>query len=162
MIAIRPMSLSDAEPLSALATDGSLWEKTALPANVDSLSLREFIKRTADLPWYFTIIVDGEIAGACSLERGNGHYSKLAEFGGWLGKRFHGKHISIEVIRLCTEVARKNGIVRIESRPACDNVAAHIALLRGGFHFEGIREKAFTRENVTLDEWTYAMILEAS
>lgn len=153
---LRPFRDDDAPFLERAFADARIWELTEPPPSVDlAMAIAQ------QVPQCWIIDLDGEPVGSCSIIVGRGAHEKQGEWGGWLLPEATKKGVATKALRIALLWAQERGLVRVESRPAADNVLSHAVLERAGMRLESIAADAFYRRGKVIDEFVYVWTKEA-
>lgn len=154
-ITIRNFRDDDAAFLESAFADARIWGLTEDPPPLDlAMALGQQIEQC----WIAEL--DGMPVGSCSIIVGRGAHQKQGEWGGWLLPEAMKRGVATEALRLALVWAQERGLVRVESRPAADNLLSHAVLERAGMRLESIAADAFYRRGKVLDEFVYVWTKE--
>ncbi|WP_207531595.1 GNAT family N-acetyltransferase [Desertivirga arenae] len=105
-------------------------------------------------------IFSGEnFAGIISFTFQEDIYRHSAEIGFWLGKRFQGRGIMTEAVRLGSEYAfRDLNIIRLFAAVFEPNIASKQVLVKNGFQMEGKRRKAVIKNKEFVNDYLFAKL----
>ncbi|NAS14389.1 GNAT family N-acetyltransferase [Poritiphilus flavus] len=162
-ITLRKFSEKDAPRLALLCNNIKIWNNVRdyLPhpySEKDGLAFVRAIK-DEDPQATFAIDYENELAGCIGIQPQKDVYRLTAEIGFWIGEPFWGKGIAPVAIRLVAKyVFEELGLVRIYACCFDFNTASQKALIKAGFHREGVAEKAIIKNDRIGDEIRFAMI----
>jgi len=107
----------------------------------------------------FTIVVDGEAAGAVGLIVEEDVYRCSAELGYWLGEEHWGKGIMPRAVeKVVVHAFEALGLHRVYARVYANNKPSQRVMQKVGFEQEAILRKAAIKEGKIQDVYLYAMI----
>lgn len=156
-VILRPWMQSDCRRLFELVKDAGTWSLTQDPMIEDETSLSRAMFAAPD--WAFTVLhPDRGIVGSFSLFRGTGQYARRAELGGFLMSDLRHCGLGPAVGRALLEFADENGIVRVDARPAKDNLAACRGCELAGMKLEATLKDAVLRGDTMVDECVYSWV----
>ena len=156
-VILRPFMMNDASKLIELIRDQRTWLHTQDPEIKDEAHLVRIVHGMPD--WVFTVLhPELGICGSFSLLKGSGQYSKRAELGGWLSALAKDNGLGTEIARQLIVFAAENGIVRVDARPAADNLQACRTCEAAGMKLEATMKDAVTRDNKMIDERVYSWL----
>ena len=116
--------------------------------------LRTYTKTKTAVP--FAIDINGKVIGGIGLENIEGH---KAEIGYWLGKKYWGKGIMTEAVKLITNFAFKRlKLKRVYGTIFSPNKASARVLEKNGYKLEGILRKHYHKDGKIYDGLMYAKI----
>jgi len=105
----------------------------------------------------FSVVVNGEAAGAIGIFPQSDIHEKNAEMGYWLAEHFWGKGIITRAIEQIVEYGFKTfDITRIFSRPFSSNPTSQRVLEKAGFVCEARLKNAIYKNGSYFDELIYA------
>ncbi len=105
------------------------------------------------------VVVDGHAIGGVDVIFGSGVFGKGAELSIWLAKQYRGQGIGSKVIkRMCEDIFANYDIIRIESHPYSNHIAAAMALRSAGFKHEGTVHSAIFKNNTSYDYEIFAIL----
>ena len=107
----------------------------------------------------FVIEVDGEAVGKINMKLFDPYNKTKAKIGYWIGKKYRGKGIVTEVVKLIVPYwMNKYKLSRIEARARTYNKASARVLEKSGFKLEGILRKNVLKDGKLYDDFLYARI----
>ncbi len=166
-ISLRTLRASDVVSLFQNAKDKDIAKYTTLPHPYKLKNATDFIKITKKNQRQKKAYELGielketkEIIGMVSLMDIDSR-NKNAELGYWLGKKYWGKKIMKEAIKLILNFGFKRlKLVKVYARVAHPNIASARLLEKSGFTYEGkLRKKEF-RNKRWCDELRYSILRE--
>lgn len=90
------------------------------------------------------VVVDGELCGGVSVERGSDIERHSAEIGYWLGRSVWGRKIATAAVRCARDWAfRSHGVERLHAEVMAGNAASVRVLEKAGFRHEGVARRAY-------------------
>ena len=163
-VRIRRAGLDDVDFLVELFTHAEVEPFLAAVRSKDPDSVRDEIVRSDDEPeafGVFVIEVDGERAGTMRFERSNKR-SRIANLGGLaVHPDFRGGKISDEAARLFQRhLIHDLGFHRVQLEIYSFNERAMRHAERAGFIREGVRRKAYWRNDEWVDAVLYGLVAE--
>lgn len=118
-----------------------------------------WLERVQDTETVFAIEIDGEAAGGIGLPQQPDVGRRSAEIGYWLGEAHWGRGIATEAVQAVTAHGfERLDLVRIYACIFQWNPASVRVVPKAGYHFEGRRRKAVTKDGQTIDDLLYAII----
>ena len=103
----------------------------------DALRFIEVVHGKGPRAPHWAVQVDGEVAGIMGVFPGEGVYRYNAELGYWLGRRFWGRGVGTEAIRLAVAHAWSElPLRRLYAEVFADNAGSIRALEKNGFTVE--------------------------
>ena len=164
-INLRKLKKSDALSIYQNAKDFDIARYTTLPHPYKLKNAKDFIGITHQeirKKKAFALGIEfketKEIIGMMSLIDID-HDNKNAEIGYWLGKKYWGKKIMKEAIKLILNFGFKRlKLVRIYARVMHPNISSAKLLERSGFQYEGTMRKAILRRGKWMDCLSYSVL----
>ena len=164
-INLRKLKKSDASAIYRNAKDFDIVRYTTLPypyklknAEIFIKSTHQKIQRNESFELGIESKETKEIIGMISLAKID-HHSKNAEIGYWLGKKYWGKKIMKEAVRLILNFGfKKLKLVRIYAKVMHPNIASAKLLEKSGFKYEGRTRKAVLRKGRWMDDLRYSIL----
>ncbi len=105
------------------------------------------------------IMVDGHAVGGVDVIFSSGLFSRSAELSIWLAKPYRGQGLGGRVIKkICEDTFDNYDILRIESHPYSNHIAAAQALRTAGFKHEGTVRSAIFKNNTTYDYEIFSIL----
>jgi RimJ/RimL family protein N-acetyltransferase len=103
------------------------------------------------------VVIDGEVCGAVSLHKIKKNHK--AEIGYWLAKKYWGRGIFSEVIKIVTELSfKKFKLRRIYAGVYSFNPASMKVLIKNGYVLEGVLKKDIKKGGRLFDKHIYAKV----
>ena len=163
-VLIRRARADDVGFLVELFTHDEVEPFLAAVRPTDSESVRAQIERSdsePDAAGVFIVEVDGERAGTMSFERAN-RRSRIADIGGLaIHPDFRGSKISDEAARqFQRHLIRDLGFHRVQMEIYGFNERAMAHAERSGFTREGVRRKAYWRNEQWVDSVLFGLVEE--
>ncbi len=163
-VSIRRAYLDDVDFLVELFTHEEVEPFLAAIRPKDHESVRADVERSEAEPdafGVFVIEVDGQPAGTMRFERAN-RRSRIADLGGLaIHPDFRGSRISDEAARLFQlHLLRELGFHRVQLEIYGFNERAIRHAERSGFTREGVRRKAYWRNDEWVDGVLYGLVAE--
>jgi putative acetyltransferase len=163
-VLIRRAHADDVDFLVELFTHDEVEPFLAAVRPKDSESVRAQIERSdsePDAAGVFIVEVDGERAGTMSFERAN-RRSRIADLGGLaIHPDFRGSKISDEAARhFQHHLIRDLGFHRVQMEIYSFNERAMAHAERSGFTREGVRRKAYWRNEQWVDGVLFGLVEE--
>jgi RimJ/RimL family protein N-acetyltransferase len=163
-VLIRRAHADDLDFLVELFTHDEVEPFLAAVRPKDSESVRAQIERSdsePDAAGVFIVEVDGERAGTMSFERAN-RRSRIADLGGLaIHPDFRGSKISDEAARqFQRHLIRDLGFHRVQMEIYGFNERAMAHAQRSGFTREGVRRKAYWRNEQWVDSVLFGLVEE--
>ncbi|GLJ55488.1 hypothetical protein SUGI_1191580 [Cryptomeria japonica] len=162
-VTLRNFEESDLDDFMEWATDEEVYRFSMRGTFKSREEAEMYIKNEGmGHPWLKAICVEGRAVGAINLRRGLADSSCRAEIGYGLARRWWGKGIATEAVKLC--VSRAFGdmpdLERIEGLVEPENVASQRVLEKAGFVKEGLLCKYFAFKEKTRDFYSYCFLSE--
>jgi RimJ/RimL family protein N-acetyltransferase len=163
-VTIRRAASGDVDFLAGLVTHDEVAPFLAAVRSSSPAELRAEIERDADDPesaGTYVIEVDGEPAGTMSFERVN-RRSRIAALGGLaLHPRFRGHGVADEASRLFQRhLMDELGFHRLQLEVYAFNERALRHAERAGFVREGVRRRAYWRNDTWVDGILFGLVAE--
>jgi RimJ/RimL family protein N-acetyltransferase len=163
-VGIRRAQLDDAEYIASLYTHEDVEPFLAAVRPKDLEAVRAEIERSEAEPdafGIFVVEVAGERAGTMQFRRTN-ERSRIADLGGLaVHPDFRGRHVSDEAARLFQRhLVRDLGFHRVQLEIYGFNERAMRHAERSGFTREGVRRKAYWRNDEWVDGVLYGLVAE--
>ncbi len=165
-IRLKKLKISDAEFISRCAKNKDITKYTFVIAPpFDLKEAKKFIKKTQKdiknkkgFEFGIELKEAGELIGTINLLNIN-YKNKNANIGFWIDKKYWGKGISDEAIKLMLGFGfKKLKLKRIQARVLHKNIRAQKLLERLGFKLEGrLRKKTFLK-NQWFDDLIYGIL----
>lgn len=116
-----------------------------------------------DPPGDLAIEVDGRAIGSCGIEVGQGIGQRTGHIGYWIGERYWGRGIGTAVVQALIVYAWATfDVDRLQAEVFAGNAASARVLQKNGFHLEGTRHKAISKDGRLIDEWMYVLFRSES
>lgn len=162
-IDIRIWCDEDIQQLQSIANnfEVSKYLRNVFPYPYTNEDAQNFIAfaNSAEDQFLRAIIVDGLVAGGCSLELQQDVNCYNAELGYWLGKSFWHQGIASKVVHQVCEYGFQNTqAVRIYAEVFADNLASCRVLEKNGFRQEGRLHKSVYKHGKFMDSLLYARL----
>jgi len=161
---LRPWRMDDVSSLALIANS------RAIARNLTHLFPHPYTEQNA-IDWVteragpsgrllaWAIEVQGQLAGGCGLEQGEGVFRRSAHLGYWLGEAYWGRGIATAATRALVKWAfGERDFVRLEAGVFSWNPASARVLEKVGFVREGVHRKSVERFGELADRAIYAMI----
>ena len=164
-INLRKLKKSDAPSIYQNAEDFDIARYTTLPHPYKLKNAEDFIKSTHQkirkkkaFELGIELKENKEIIGMMSLMNID-CVNKNAEIGYWLGKKYWGKKIMKEAVKLILNFGfKKLKLVRIYARVMHPNISSAKLLEKSGFHYEGRMRKTTLRKGKWMDDLRYSIL----
>jgi len=164
---LRKLKKSDAQSIYQNAKDFEIARYTTVPHPYTLNDASDFIRRThqkmrkkTDYELGIELKENKKIIGMISLTKIN-YDNKNAEIGYWLGKKYWGRKIMKEAIRLILNFGfGELKLVRIYARVMHPNIASAKLLEKSGFKYEGRMRKTIFRRGKWFDDLIYSLLRE--
>lgn len=162
-IALRDLSpeMADAIAMEANHPEIAVYLRDVFPYPYAREDADAFIRfsLTSSAVRNLAIYSHDTFAGIIGLTFQHDIYRHSAEVGFWLGKRFHGRGIMTEAVRLvCHHAFDELNIVRLYACVFEPNVASKRILEKNGFRVEGVRRKAVVKNKQFFDDFFMAKL----
>jgi RimJ/RimL family protein N-acetyltransferase len=160
---VRDWRRTDKDSLLAHANNRNVWINLAhrFPhpyTAADADAWFELLARTPS-PTHWALEVDGAAVGGIGIDRGEGIWSKSAQFGYWLGEPFWGRGIVSAAVRATVEhVFATTDLVRLESPVFAWNPASMRVLEKCGFVREGVARNGVFKDGQLVDAVMFARL----
>lgn len=161
---LRPYRKGDEEAVARHAHDKEIAANTAVPYPYTLKDAKEWVK--INLTKYnkpdsdhrvFAIEIDGEACGTVSLCKIVKEHK--AELGYWLGRKYWGQGVMIEVVKLITKYGFKElKLRRIYAHVYLFNPASKKVLEKAGYETEGILKKEAKKGGKYIDAYLLAKV----
>jgi RimJ/RimL family protein N-acetyltransferase len=163
-IALRRAGIDDADFLLALVTHAEVEPFLAAVGSKTREEILADIARSESEPaafGVFVVEVDGERAGTIRFSRAN-ERSRIADLGGLaVHPDFRGMKVGDETARLIQRhLLRDLGFHRLQLEVYGFNERAQVHAERSGFVREGVRRKAYWRNDEWVDGVLYGLVAE--
>ena len=166
-INLRKLKKSDAMSIYKNARDYDIARYTMIPYPYKLKGAEDFIKathRNIKKRKAFELGIEHreseEIIGMMSLLDVD-HDNKNAEIGYWLDKKYWGKNIMKEAVKLILNFGFKElKLVRIHARIMHPNIASAKLLEKSGFQYEGRMRKTIFRKGKWMDDLRFSILKE--
>src|SRR3989344_7000798 len=164
-INLRKLKKSDASSIYQNAKDFGIAKYTTLPHPYTLKNAEDFIKKTHQKirkKKAFELGIElketNEIIGMMSLMNID-YDNKNAEIGYWLGKKYWGRKIMKEAIKLILNFGfKKLKLVRIYARVMHPNISSVKLLEKSGFQYEGRMRRTTLRKGKWMDDLRYSIL----
>ncbi len=164
-INIRKLKKSDAPFIYQNAKDFEIAKYTTIPHPYKLKNAEDFIKTThqkmrkkKSFELGIELKENKKIIGIIGLTNIN-YNNKNAEIGYWLGKKYWGKGIMKEAIKLILKFGfKKLKLVRIYARVMHPNIASAKLLEKSGFKYEGRMRKTTLKKGKWMDDLKYSIL----
>ena len=166
MVQIRPWFWTDAERLTLLLNNKSIWDNVRdylpFPYTLNDANL--FLENNVDnhTSVNFAILYHGQLAGGIGFLPKDDVNKCSAEIGYWVGQHFWGKGIATEAVGLLIEKIKERTphVNRVYAEIFQNNKASMRALEKNGFHEESVRKKAVIKNGRILDDHIWVKLLD--
>ncbi len=150
--------------------EGSLWENYNEPQVIRSFvtnptekqfksDFKKGLKNQEKDAERFVIEIDGKAVGKINIKLFDPYNKTKAKIGYWIGKKYRGKGIVTEVIKLAVPYwMKKYKLKRVEARARTYNKASARVLEKAGFELEGILRKNVLKDGKLYDDFLYARL----
>ncbi|VVB52431.1 Acetyltransferase (GNAT) family protein [uncultured archaeon] len=140
--AFRPVEEKDLVEINRIVNDFEVARYLTLIPPVSLEETRQHFAENKKLgnPWY-TILVDGKIAGSFILRRQKGNNSHVAVFGINIDKPYWGHGVGAQALAYAEEEGRKIGVKKLELEVVQENERAVSLYEKDGFTIEGCKRK---------------------
>jgi len=164
-INLRKLKKSDAQCIYRNANDKLIAKYTTLPHPYKLDDAYSFIRKThqkLNKKKAFELGIElketKEIIGMISLIKVD-YNNKNAEIGYWLGKKYWGRKIMKEAIKLLLNFGfKKLKLIRIYAKLFHPNISSAKLLEKSGFQYEGQMRKAILKNNRWMDYLIYSIL----
>jgi RimJ/RimL family protein N-acetyltransferase len=160
-VSIRRAGESDLDFLAELYADEDVRPFLAASGSYDRDGVAEKIAQDPDTGGLLVVELDGKLAGAMGWEVGN-RRSRIARVSGLaVHPRYRGRRVADDAARLLQQhLIRELGFHRIELEIYGFNERAQRHAERAGFVREGVKRKAYARDDGWVDGVLYALVEE--
>lgn len=157
-IALRPLTSSDAEAFFAWAGDREVTQSLFWDAHESIEAAKSFLNSVVEPhPWFMAIVYDGHPVGAITLDQGKARSEKRAELGYVLAKKYWGKGIASEAVKLAIPKGFSElTIERIEALVDPGNIGSVRVLEKAGMTNEGRLCKYLVHRGKICDRFIFA------
>jgi len=164
-INLRKLKRSDALSICQNANDRLIAKYTRLPYPYKLDDAYNFIKKThqnlnkkKSFELGIELKENKEIIGVISLMKVD-YDNKNAEIGYWLGKKYWGRKIMKEAIKLLLNFGfKKLNLIRIYAKIMHPNISSAKLLEKSGFQYEGRMRKTITKDGKWMDNLIYSIL----
>lgn len=134
-----------------------MWERYTFRSEAESF----FINIIEKHQWFKAICLDEKVIGSITLDRGKGAHSCKAELGYVIAKKYWGKGIVTQAVKLAIQTSFKElDIVRIEAYVDPTNVGSQRVLEKNGFTQEGLMRNCIIQKGVLRDRFIYSLLMQ--
>lgn len=160
-VSIRPATPDDLDFVADLYAHEDVRPYLAASGRYDRDAVAEQLGRDPEAGGLFLVEVDGERAGAMGWELAN-RRSGIVRVGGLaVHPGFRGRRVADEAARLFQRhLIRERGFHRVELEVYGFNERAQRHAERAGFVREGVKRKAYRRDDGWVDGILYAVVAE--
>ena len=160
-VTIRPATGDDVDFLAELYADPDVRPFLAAAGSYGRDDVAERVARDPESGGLRVVELDGERAGAMAGELAN-RRSRIAHVSGLaVHPRFRGRRVGDEAARLLQRhLIRERGLHRLELEIYGFNERAQRHAERSGFVREGVKRKAYRRDDGWVDGVLYALVAE--
>ncbi len=158
---LRPWLPSDVEALVKHANNRKIWRNLTdgFPHPYTLADARAYVGTATRSETTFAIEVVGEAAGSIGLEVQTDVYSRGALIGYWLSEAYWGRGIMTAAVQVVTAYGFSHlNLARISAAIYAWNLPSMRVLEKAGYHLEGRRHKAVTKDGQTIDDVMYAIV----
>jgi RimJ/RimL family protein N-acetyltransferase len=114
--------------------------------------------REQEPPRDLAIEVEGQVAGSCGIQLGQGVSAYTGNIGYWLGERHWNRGIATALVRgLLIYIWETFDVQRLEAEVFAWNPASARVLEKNGFELEGTRRNAIFKDGQVIDERMYVL-----
>jgi RimJ/RimL family protein N-acetyltransferase len=118
-----------------------------------------FANVVADHPWFKAICFEGKVIGSITLDKGKGNHSCKAELGYVIARKYWGKGVATQAIKMTIQTGFKDlNVERIEAYIDPSNIASQRVLEKNGFEREGILRNFILHKGILSDRYIYASL----
>ena len=160
-VSIRAAGPGDVDFLTELYADEDVRPFLAAAGAYDRDGVARKLAQDPELGGVMIVEVEGEAAGAMAWELHN-RRSRIAGVSGLaVHPRFRGRHLADDAARLFQyHLIRERGFHRIELEIYGFNERAQRHAERAGFLWEGVKRKAYARDDGWVDGVLYALVAD--
>jgi RimJ/RimL family protein N-acetyltransferase len=162
---LRRLKMSDKESLARNINNKTIARNLlVIPYPYTAKDAKKFIHRTQKSQKkkppeeiIFGIEIEGEVVGTVGIHRIKKNHQ--AEIGYWIGKKYWGKGIMTEVVKMVTAYChQKLKLRRIYAKVFIFNEASKKVLEKNGYQLEGIMKKEALKKGKYIDAYLLAKI----
>lgn len=159
-ITLRTLTSTDINDFMVWATDDEVTKNMMWNSYTNRSEAEAFFKDVVDKhPWFKAICFDGKVIGSITLDKGKGTHSCKAELGYVIARKFWGKGLGTQAIKLAIEMGFKElNVERIEAYVDPSNVASQRVLEKSGFTKEGLLKNFVIQKGFVKDRFIYSYI----
>jgi|DewCreStandDraft_4_1066084.scaffolds.fasta_scaffold131532_1 RimJ/RimL family protein N-acetyltransferase len=163
---LREWTENDKDELIAIANEEDVYInlRDAFPhpyTENDAVNWIDFARNEKNKGLFFAIEVDKKLAGSIGITLKTDIYRKNAEIGYFLSKKFRGKGIMTNAVKIIVKYIFDNkDIIRIYAEPMAKNIASRKVLENAGFSCEAILKNYIIKQDTILDSCIYSLLKE--
>lgn len=159
IVELRPLVSTDAEAFFCWAGDCEVTHSLFWDAHPSLEAASIFLKNVAEKhPWFMAILYGGIPVGAITLDQGKARAEKRAELGYVLAKKYWGRGIVTEAVKLAIKRGFEDlPVLRIEAFVDPENKASVRVLEKSGMRKEGFLEKYLVHRGKVCDRFIFAL-----
>ena len=149
--------------LVAAADNRKVWRNLihTFPHPYTEADARAWIRRCREQSPSRDVVVEvnGEFAGVCGIQVGEGVSAYTGSVGYWLGERYWNRGIASRAFGLFLEYVWSTfDVERLQAEVFAWNPASARVLEKNGFLLEGTRRRAIHKDGEFVDEWFYSLL----
>lgn len=159
-IELREWRAEDAKDLCKVVNDTDRkYLRMVVQGEYTEAMASEYIARAVDSPRgvYRAIVIDGELAGCISVEKGRDIADIDGNIGCYMARKFTRHGVATQIVPTMAKLAfERLGLERITAYLATDNIGSTRVLEKCGFVCEGIMRRAAKMNGEIIDVAIYA------
>jgi ribosomal-protein-alanine N-acetyltransferase len=164
-VILRPWKKEDARQLAVIANNKNIWNnlRDSIPHPYTLKDAEQWITHCATQKpvLNFAVIYNAALAGSIGCVPKTDVYRRNIEIGYFIGETYWNLGIGTAAVRvLLNYIEKQFDVVRIYAEVYQYNKASMHVLRNNGFYLESIRRKSAIKNNVILDDYVWAKILE--
>lgn len=158
-IKLKPLTSLDALDVMVYASDDEVTKYMMWDSYKSVAELESFLRNIAEKhPFFNAICYEGNVVGSITLELGKGDALNKAELGYVLSRKYWGKGIATQAVRLAVEIGfQELGLTKIEALVDPENPASRRVLEKNGFLNTGLLKNHVVQKGIPKDRFFYGL-----
>ena len=156
---LRKMTSVDIDDFMEWATDDEVTKYMMWNSYTSREEAERFFQEVVEKhAWFRVICIDKKVVGSITLDKGKGAHSCKAELGYVLSRKYWGKGIATQAIKIALHSGFNDlDVERIEAFVDPSNVASQRVLEKNGLEKEGLLKNYIIQKGVVRDRVVYAL-----
>lgn len=160
IVSLQPFTSSNIDDFMEWATDDEVTKHMMWNSYISRNEAELFFVNVVEKhPWFKAICLGTKIFGSITLDKGKGAYSRKADLGYVLARKYWGNGIATQAVQLAIQSGFKDlDVERIEAFVDPANIPSQRILEKNGFEKEGLLKNYVLHKGVLKDRFIYAIL----